>query len=438
MARFPTKSDLLSKLLTKYAQFLPAPEFQDVKARAQHLEELSPTIVEEIRDLCVSALQAGMPDILRENIVISKYSPFSEAVASEVVGEINVEVKFVVKVGGEELKRQIESMKNQGSTFRGLYPEIYEEQELQGSYACIMELLYDYFSLHKMIFRKCAKNQLEVQRALDCTFANLERIYLASKNSFNLPNLAGFYARERILQKVIAVSQDIDKWLFLTLGYSGVLRGGFEALRDCVIRVDGNQLRPYNECAAILEERINDRGSQIGLGFTTIVHGDAHPGNIMIKILGDSCQMKFLDPNPCVVGDYLYDMAKMVHWLDKVGLLILERETEQTIINVDVDDTGSIIEVNYGLTDKIQDSELKQEISIQEICNLKDWALKYVYMKTEALANILGDTGCQSRMELALAAAYFGALVRLTEPTHLVVAFVEGLKHLNSFLFTSN
>lgn len=55
-------------------------------------------------------------------------------------------------------------------------------------------------------------------------------------------------------------------------------------------------------------------------GFTTVVHGDPNPGNILLRHAEDeSWQIKLIDPKAWGVGDYLFDLAKLAHFFIGTG-----------------------------------------------------------------------------------------------------------------------
>lgn len=53
--------------------------------------------------------------------------------------------------------------------------------------------------------------------------------------------------------------------------------------------------------------------------FSTIVHGDPNPGNLFIRTNDSLVEVKLIDPKPLGRGDYLFDVAKIVHYLEATG-----------------------------------------------------------------------------------------------------------------------
>lgn len=409
---------LLPSVLRVYRKFLPAPKFKDIISRPQTLESIPVEMVDELKDCMISALKEGMPDFQQANILLDKYSPFSEAVASPIVGEIDARIRLVAKVGGEELKSQIEFIEKQEPWIRDLYPAIRARYESRGMFGCLLELLSDYHSFHDIVFGPTAASKGDIAKALDCITSLFMMIYERTLNRYRVPSLSALYMH-RIVGRVNEAKAALDQ--FCASG----------SLLDSTIEIDGVLLEPYNNCVSAVQSKL----PSLGPSFTTLVHGDAHPGNIMLRRIADGYEMKFLDPNPYIEqSDYLYDIGKMMHWLDKVGLLILERQTRQQIVSVDVTPRASHIRVSYRLVDRLVDQTSGSVVALHQIEDLRKFALDYTRAKAHDLADRLGDESWRERLDLSTASAYLGGVVRLTEPTHLMLVFVEGLRYLNRLL----
>ena len=83
------------------------------------------------------------------------------------------------------------------------------------------------------------------------------------------------------------------------------------------IKRNGKTIRINNPCRDLVDSIEKNWDSLSGIlnpGFSTLVHGDSHPGNILIN--PDNRLVRFIDPKEWENGDYLFDIAKFLHYLE--------------------------------------------------------------------------------------------------------------------------
>jgi aminoglycoside phosphotransferase (APT) family kinase protein len=94
-----------------------------------------------------------------------------------------------------------------------------------------------------------------------------------------------------------------------------------------------------------LVERLAKRSLRdLSPGFVTFVHGDLHPENILVRPAGFGFEFKFIDPKEWYIGDYIFDLGKLCHYLQYTGLA--EKSTTPPRVlhsrgNIEFDDVSS-------------------------------------------------------------------------------------------------
>lgn len=276
-------------------------------------------------------------------------------------------------------------------------------------YAYLMEQFSEadgYQSLAKALFKSPLCDEAvgeEAKRliggALDILFA----AYAATVDEKRMPNIDAVYLG-RIRERLgMAASKD------------GVFR-------SAPISVNGHDYGPWENYLANIRKR-GDRLRALQPGFTCVVHGDAHPENIMFRYNGRSVDYRFIDPKDWGEGDYMFDVTKLAHYLDVAGPL------EQIPNNqpaVTCECRAERIAITYAL-------------------QRPPWiwqALGLLQARTEAFASGREDHGkMKLRFELGMASNLLGVPPgRLAKNRNAALVFYgEGMKWLDLFFrhFTS-
>lgn len=406
--------------LRKYKELVESPLFSAATDRPRSIEEIAPRIVEGLRDIAIKALQEMIPELTKEKVKITDYTPFEAAIASKVVGTVDVNLgHLVIKVGDASLERQVDYMKGfRGTPFEIYFPKVYEIDRITGAeFACFMEHLQGFSSLHDLIFLKGVNGSVE---ATNKVFDVLQGIY----ESFRQPGIANL--RECYIQRIIQRVQDA-KAKFGDLAITTDYR--FADLLDTTIQLGDLTLLSYNRAISLLADLDLDSSAP---SFTTFIHGDAHPANIMFN--NDHFEnLKFIDLNGDLRrSDYMYDIGKFFHWVDNYGLIALERALKKEFVRINIDKAGDYAKVSVD-----NSAFFSGFTKAQRIFELRDEILARLNQRWKKFSRDVGDTQGPIRFHLSVASAYLGGLPHQSEKTHLALVFVKGLEYLNRFLLDS-
>jgi len=152
--------------------------------------------------------------------------------------------------------------------------------------------------------------------------------------------------------------------------------------------------------------------------FVTVVHGDPNPGNILLKCNNGAVQdIKFIDLKDWRHGDYIFDLAKLTHFLMY---------------------TGPLEELRIFTSPAIRTGKTSTAIEYSLTCpNPVASAIEVAERHTESIAAALGDTRWRERYNLAVASNLLGLLpgrLRRGAVADATVLFGAGLHHLHEFL----
>lgn len=397
------------------------------RKRPQSFKDFSPDTLKAIKEAVCNVVSKGICGEIAKNVFFKNYNPFSDAIASEIAGKFDIKVQCALKAGGKKLEDQVHFIETKRPEYKPLYPAFLGEAKFNKdngkyNYVYLMEYLADYTSFHEMIFKSKKQDKSRINKAVNLIFDIFLKVYQKEYNEHSVPNLALLYLEERINSRLQIGRERFNREVKFPSGHKAVF-GDFNNLLDKEIRIEGNVLHSFNHCLSSIEDTIKE----VTPSFTTLVHGDAHPANIMINLSNLDSPLKFLDPNPYIENsDYLYDMGKMIHWLDKFGFIALERETSKEIIKVTAESVNGKIKIHYEF-----DLDFP---NINRICELKDYSLECVYKHTEAIADYFKDTHWKKRLNIAIASAYIGGLTYVDKPNQFLICLIEALRYLNKFL----
>lgn len=395
--------------------------------RPQSLADISPEKLQVIKEAVYNAGSKGILGEIKKNISFENYRPFSDAIASEIAGKLDIKVQCVIKAGGKKLEDQIHFIETKRPEYKPLYPALLGEAKFNKdndkyNYVCLMEYLANYISFHEMIFKSKNQDKLRINKAINLIFDVLSEIYWKEYNKYSSPNLPLLYLEDRIKSRLYIGRKRFNTEVKFPSVHKGVFEN-FDDLLEKEIQIEDTVLHSFNHCLPSIKDVIKE----VTPSFTTLVHGDAHPANIMIDLFNIDSPVRFLDPNVYIKNsDYLYDMGKMIHWLDKFGFIALETATSKKIVNVTYESVNDKIKIQYEF-----DSSFP---NINRICELKDYSLECVYKHIEAIADYFEDTHWKKRLNIAIASAYIGGLAYVDKPNQFLICLVEALRYLNKFI----
>jgi len=397
------------------------------RKRPQSFKDFSPDTLKTINEAVCKVVSKGICGEIAKNVSFKNYRPFSDAIASEIAGKFDIKVQCALKAGGKKLEDQVHFIETKRPEYKPLYPAFLGEAKFNKdngkyNYVYLMEYLADYTSFHEMIFKSKNQDKLRISKAINLIFDVLFKIYKKEYNEHSIPNLSFLYLEERIKSRLCIGSKRFNTEVKFPLDHEGVFED-FNDLLEKEIKIEDTVLHSFNHCLSFIEDRIKE----VTPSFTTLVHGDAHPANIMINLFNMDSPVRFLDPNIYIENsDYLYDMGKMIHCLDKFGFIALEMSTSKKIVNVTSESVNDMIKIQYEFDPSFPNSN--------RICELKDYSLECVYKHIEAIADYFKDNHWEKRLDIAIASAYIGGLAYVERPNQFLICLVEALRYINKFL----
>uniref|UniRef100_Q07JF5 Aminoglycoside phosphotransferase domain-containing protein n=1 Tax=Rhodopseudomonas palustris (strain BisA53) TaxID=316055 RepID=Q07JF5_RHOP5 len=228
------------------------------------------------------------------------------------VGRLHTSLPFAFKMDANSRKlaeealtiRAIKNNKLLPDLFRDAWPTVFAVRT-EAPYAYLMEYFpkdEGWVSLEDRLYPKsdgAPISQADVlrwtTRILDVLFSGLE----SSVDRRLLPNLEEDYV-SRIKDRLESAAKRDDRF------------------QSQHLEINGQRLKPWREYVAILDRR---RDSILAMTprFSTIVHGDPNPGNMMLNVTSAEVAVRLIDPKEWHWGDYLFDVAKLTHFLQHTG-----------------------------------------------------------------------------------------------------------------------
>lgn len=378
----------------------PGPAAEVLRAQAMGIAE---TLVHE-------AVRSGLP-LTRLRIDNQSLGGGNTA---ELVERIALHAPFVFKLDSKEKKlagearamQKIKQDRRLPERYRQAWPTIYAVRD-QSPYAYLMEIFPSedgWASWEDLLYPRDSGEPLpmaEVSRLGDSVLDLLFEGYAKSIEPRSKPNLWTDYV-DRIgdrLRKAQAVDQ---------------------RFAPRALWVKGRKLRPWADYLVLLE-RQRDQLDRFAPPFSTVAHGDPNPGNLMLRLESGTTEIKFIDPKDWVQGDYLFDVAKLTHFLEVTGPV--EKPLKQDSVHALYSDDGGLPAITY------QYQPPEWTAPLVQACRAR----------VAAFATANGDVEWEARYELAMAANLLGLPHgRLTHPTRprpdsALVLYAEGLDWLDRF-----
>ncbi len=253
-------------------------------------------------NLVRAALSAGRAD----DIDISQISRFSAGNSTDFVARVETTVSFVVKVdlspaivAEAELLRRITSDPTLPAATRIAFPDVYAIDSAGPVYGYAMENLDDFVPTSDLL----ANPETHAQ-ALDVLAAAwrdlLQPAYAATARDRLAHNLhADYFGRARSR---------------LSLASSAGLLPGPEVALSIENGIDGGLHVPGGWGGILREAELRLENARPPFG--TWIHGDPNPENIMcLTEPSIGADVRLLDPKDWWVGDYIFDAAKILHYV---------------------------------------------------------------------------------------------------------------------------
>lgn len=334
------------------------------------------------------------------------FSPFGDALASAGdVGRVDINISIAVKRGDESVRQQCDMM--------NAYPDLFPPSYCQSNEG--FEFVY-----MKLVSAQPLHNEVFL-----APFPNVPLIEEASRRLWDM--VAPHYVK-------VSGEAGSLRWHHETRVLPGLAAGiaGLEArawatgdidasrLTQVILDLNGHALPPVVELLAFAEPRL-ERYPPCTVGFC---HGDLHLSNVLVHRDG---MVEFIDPSPkWSPGDYVWDFARYLMWLELFGFIAIQRRGDGTAgLDVTVDDVDGTLRVGMRLDRK----------------DLRDRVSAIARERLASVASQLDDHDYRIRLEYILASAYFSMMDKLvdrddpanTNASHLLLCYSHGIRHLAMF-----
>lgn len=372
-----TLKAVLTALIEQHMSHAPTRQLRGPSQR--HPGALPQVTAERIaEDLVQQAVTSGLP--LRSIKVAHR--PLGGGNTAETVTQLTLHAPFVFKLDSRARKLAAEGhmMRNARNSAkltersRNAWPIVYAIRD-EAPYAYLMEYFpreEGWASLEDRLYPgpgALATSDSDALRFMHAVLDVLFETYEASKDTRSLPNLAEDYIG-RIGKRLADVAHDTRF-----------------ASRPLII--NGVNVEPWQRYLDRLESN-KDFINEITPAFTTIAHGDPNPGNLMLRTSMSSIEVKLIDPKEWQTGDYLFDIAKITHFLESTGPI--EKPASGVRTEGDYLETGGSAELRYHYdtptwTRSVADACLDRVRQFAEANGDKHWLARY---ELAMASNLLG------------------------------------------------
>jgi hypothetical protein len=384
------------------AMYASAPAAIDKEGRRRDAER-------QAADLLERALANGLKDVA----FTSEMTAVSGGAAADFVIRARAGLSFIVKVQNTpKIKEEVRWLKYARSGDASLWakhlPRVFADQMEHPPYAYVMEdfRAEDGFrDLATWIFdSELVPEAREAQASALLAYAVnvLLSIYRGTVNANSITNVEGEAYLGRIRNRMQEAAE---------------LFAGFD---DAEVVLSDATLPSWRSLLNRLAAH-KERLVQVMAPFETAVHGDPHPGNLLIRLppkgAGDvEIDLRIIDPKGWNQGDYIFDLAKLAHYLEATGPL--ERWKLSATCS---------FELSSG------------RLSVPALSAVPPWLselAKMIRRRAESLSEELGDSGAAYRFELAMASNLLGLVATRykSDPNLAVALYVRGLSWLNTFV----
>ena len=256
---------------------------------------------------------------------IGSPTPFAAGNTAMLVGSVPVSLNYVVKVDGDpkvvreaRLLQRISTDMELPELLRRAFPAIYAVADSQPLYGYLMERLDDdYESLDKTL----QTNPAAAGRVLNLLWDNLLLPAYERTVTMRRPDIVGDYIGR--VQERFAGSPDVPP-------PGRPLR--IEAAPNPQVDIADGWGRLLELAAA--------RVAELAPSFGTFVHGDPNPENILWRG-ANPLEIRLIDPKDWWIGDPLFDVAKIGHYLRVTGPVEQYRYAAEHV------DSGAATTVRY-------------------------------------------------------------------------------------------
>lgn len=375
-----------------------------VSRGASNLSERASQIAEE---LIKEAIASGLPLTCTS---VDKVA-LKGGNTAEIVAQLTLHAPFAFKLDREKVKlakegKAMRSIKNNMDLpqhFRDAWPVIYAVRDIE-PYAYLMEFFPEdegWVSLEDRLYPINQDHAVTSDQAIRHMHTVLDILFegfTGSVNKRNNPSLMEDYY-SRIKERLEETSKKDDRFA------------------SAPLIVNGEHLKPWAQYLQVIE-RSEAYRALIACKFSTVVHGDPNPGNLMLRTNSTGEELKLIDPKEWEAGDYLFDICKITHFLECTGPV--EKPISGEALRAEFSRNNGAATLSY------------------DIC-APDWTTALVAAcreRVKEFAESNGDRYWLERYELGMAANLLGLpLARLSNGREhsALILYGEGLKWLHRF-----
>ncbi|WZO96071.1 phosphotransferase [Isosphaeraceae bacterium EP7] len=269
----------------------------------------------------MTILRAMVTEALREGLLVDAldesfehHSPASGSTADK-VEFVSHPLRFVVKYQGDpKLVREAKMLRRAAiredltPELRAALPTIYAIKDDEPPFAYIMQHFRGFGNMAELLV-KHQDDGASVARFLNAALDLLLAAYASSAARPEVP----------ILPDVRRINLGrLERLEGFASGPSGPSDPDQAALFGLLNRpglINDEPVPPFSELAEGLRDDWDRISHRFLPAFATFVHGDPNPENILLRPEGSLVRVKLIDPKEWGDGDYVFDIAKISHYL---------------------------------------------------------------------------------------------------------------------------
>lgn len=399
---FESASADLERLAVRSALYVATRGTDDKESRRRDAERQATALLKR-------AMANGLESIPFDG----EMTALSGGAAADFVIRARASLSFIVKVqNSSKLKDEVRWLKQAraggGNLWAKHLPRVFADQVDHPPYAYVMEDFRREDGFRDLAFWLFDSELVPAAREVQATFLLdhaldvLANIYRSTVNRNSITNVEG----EAYLGRIRDRMQEAAR-----------LFSGFD---DKLLVLPDVTLPSWN---TLVNRLSADKGwlSKVMAPFETAVHGDPHPGNLVVRMPatgagGVEIDLRIIDPKGWNQGDYVFDLTKLAHYVEATGPL------ERWKLSADC---------SFELT--------SDELRVSHVPVVPAWLTELtarIRRRAQSLGNELGDSGAALRFELGMASNLLGLVAARyeTDPALATALYVRGLSWLNAFV----
>lgn len=407
-----TPADLILEILAEPEENLRRRDFAPRLGAGTADSPEGQVVAKEIMvDLLAQALATSG---VRNNAEWEVADQFSSGNTAEWVGRLDLTIPCVLKLDKayklveEALAlREARERRDLPEEFRECLPRIYAIRDAPPLFAYLMERFPKppFADFDELLFTDAGEGDgprpdigLLAGRLTNRLLDLLLNAYRRSRNTRLRPSISADYV-DRIRGRLLAAASADESFLS---------RRVYSETHDRTYKPWQDYLRALTDARSKVEA--------IAPPFTTFVHGDPNPENVLGRVELAGVDVRFIDVKEWHNGDYLFDIAKYLHYLIVTGP-VEKLCPGQATADYTLEPGRAVLRHHLPTPGWVADTE------------------NIVRQRVGEFARMFGDTGWEDRLTLGLASNLLGLPAgRLPDRrVSALICYVEGLRYLDDF-----